>query len=53
MLYIPTVKLDTNTEVILRNLVAFEASAMLDAVVFKGYTAFLNDMIDGIKDLNL
>ena len=33
-LYLPKVKLDNNTEVILRNMVAFEASAALGAMVF-------------------
>ena len=53
MLYIPTVKLDTNTEVIVRNMVAYEASATLDAVVFKRYIDFLDGMVNGREDLKL
>ena len=52
-LYVPQVKLDNNTKVILRNLVAFEASAAPGSLVFRQYTDFMNGMIDGIEDVKL
>jgi hypothetical protein len=52
-LHLPKVKLDTNTEVILRNLVAFEASAAPGALVFTRYTDFMNGMIDSEEDVRL
>jgi hypothetical protein len=52
-LYLPKVKLDNNTEVILRNLVAFEASAAPGAMVFTRYTDFMNGMIDSEEDVKL
>jgi hypothetical protein len=45
--------LDTNTEVILRNLVALEASAAPGALVFTRYTDFMNGMIDSEEDVRL
>ena len=50
-LYLPRVKLDNNIEVILRNLVAFEASAAPGALVFTRYTNFMNVMIDSEEDV--
>lgn len=52
-LYLPKVKLDNNTEVILRNLVAFEASAAPGAMAFTRYTDFMNGMIDAEEDVKL
>lgn len=52
-LYLPKVTLDTNTEVILRNLVAFEASAAPGAMVFTRYTDFMNGIIDSEADVRL
>lgn len=52
-LYLPKVKLDTNTEVILRNLVALEASAAPGALVFTRYIDFMNGMIDSEEDVRL
>ena len=52
-LYLPQVKLDSNTEVILRNLVAFEASAAPVSLVFRQYTDFMNCMIEKIEDVKL
>eukprot|EP01018_Ginkgo_biloba_P015759 Gb_28287 [translate_table: standard] len=52
-LYLPPVTLDTNTEVILRNLVAFESSAAPGAMVFTRYTDFMNGIIDSAEDVNL
>ena len=50
-LYLPNVKLDSNTEVILRNLVAFEASAVPGAMVFTRYTDLMNRMINAEEDV--
>ena len=52
-LYLPKVKLDSNTEVILRNLVAFEASVAPGVMVFIGYTDLMNGMIDAKEDVKL
>eukprot|EP01018_Ginkgo_biloba_P015718 Gb_20970 [translate_table: standard] len=52
-LYLPAVRLDTNSEVILRNLVAFEASAAPGALVLTRYTDFMNGMIDTEEDVSL
>ena len=52
-LYLPRVTLDTNTEVILRNLVAFEASAAPGALNFARYTDFMNGIIDCEDDVKL
>ena len=52
-LYLPNVKLDSNTEVILRNLVAFEASAAPGAMVFTRYTDLMNRMINAEEDVKL
>eukprot|EP01018_Ginkgo_biloba_P030079 Gb_36957 [translate_table: standard] len=52
-LYLPEVRLDTNTEVILRNMVAFEASAAPGALVFTRYTDFMNGIIDTVEDVSL
>lgn len=52
-LHLPKVTLDTNTEVIIRNLVAFEASAAPGALVFTRYTDFMNGIIDSVEDVRL
>lgn len=52
-IYLPKVRLDANTEVILRNLVAFESSAAPGALVFTRYTDFINGMIDSEEDVRL
>ncbi|KAJ9189961.1 hypothetical protein P3X46_001204 [Hevea brasiliensis] len=52
-LYIPTIILDINTEVILRNLVAYEASIVSDGVVFTRYTEFMNGIINTKEDVQL
>lgn len=52
-LYLPKVRLDNNSEVILRNLVAFEASAAPGALIFTRYTDFMNGMIDTVEDVKL
>ncbi|GLJ35896.1 hypothetical protein SUGI_0720300 [Cryptomeria japonica] len=52
-LYLPKVRLDNNSEVILRNLVAFEASAAPGALIFTRYTDFMNGIIDTEEDVRL
>ncbi|GLJ35883.1 hypothetical protein SUGI_0720150 [Cryptomeria japonica] len=52
-LYLPKVRLDNNSEVILRNLVAFEAAAAPGALIFTRYTDFMNGIIDTNEDVQL
>ncbi|KAB1218758.1 hypothetical protein CJ030_MR3G026638 [Morella rubra] len=48
--YLPTVTLDVNTEVVLRNLVAYEASNASGPLVFTRYTELMNGIIDSDED---
>ncbi|KAL9371164.1 hypothetical protein Peur_036304 [Populus x canadensis] len=50
-LYLPVISLDVNTEVILRNLVAFEASNASGPLVFTRYTELMNGIIDTEEDV--
>eukprot|EP01018_Ginkgo_biloba_P015793 Gb_20047 [translate_table: standard] len=52
-LYLPSIRLDHNTEVLLRNLIAFEVSVAPGAMVFARYTDFMNGMIDSEEDVRL
>ncbi|XP_039123301.1 putative UPF0481 protein At3g02645 [Dioscorea cayenensis subsp. rotundata] len=52
-LYLPTVKLDSNTEVVLRNLVAYETSIASGPLVFTRYTELMNGIIDTDEDVKL
>ncbi|XP_059639276.1 putative UPF0481 protein At3g02645 [Cornus florida] len=52
-LYLPTVSLDVNTEVILRNLVAYEACSASGPLVFTRYTELMNGIIDDEEDAKL
>ncbi|GLJ35898.1 hypothetical protein SUGI_0720320 [Cryptomeria japonica] len=52
-LYLPKVRLDSNTEVIIRNLAAFEASAVPGTLFFIRYTDFTNGIIDTDEDVRL
>ncbi|XWS20500.1 hypothetical protein CRYUN_Cryun31cG0106200 [Craigia yunnanensis] len=52
-LYLPTVNLDINTEVVLRNLVAYEASKTSGPLVFTRYTELMNGIIDTEEDVKL
>jgi hypothetical protein len=52
-IYLPTVGLDVNTEVILRNLVAYEASNASGPLVFTRYTELMNGIIDTEEDVKL
>lgn len=48
--YLPTICLDLNTDVLLRNLVAYEASAASGPLVFTRYTELMNGIIDSEED---
>ncbi|KAH7866675.1 hypothetical protein Vadar_023504 [Vaccinium darrowii] len=50
---LPTVSLDVNTEVILRNLVAYEACNASGPLVFTRYTELMNGIIDTEEDAKL
>ncbi|XP_038988915.1 putative UPF0481 protein At3g02645 [Phoenix dactylifera] len=52
-LHLPTVSLDTNTEVLLRNLVAYEMSVESGPMVFTRYTELINGIIDTKEDVKL
>ncbi|KAJ0528002.1 hypothetical protein HanHA300_Chr09g0340381 [Helianthus annuus] len=49
-LYLPVVKLDVNTEVYLRNLVAYEACVAPGPLVMARYTELMNGIIDTEED---
>ncbi|XP_055827194.1 putative UPF0481 protein At3g02645 [Solanum dulcamara] len=51
--YLPTINLDVNTEVILRNLVAYEACNASGPLVFTRYTELMNGIIDTKEDVAL
>ncbi|XP_020090328.1 putative UPF0481 protein At3g02645 [Ananas comosus] len=51
--YLPTISLDINTGVILRNLVAYEASTASGPLVFTRYTELMNGIIDTEEDVML
>ncbi|KAK3145257.1 hypothetical protein QOZ80_4AG0326360 [Eleusine coracana subsp. coracana] len=52
-LNLPVITLDGNTEVILRNLVAYEAVAVRGPLVLARYTELLNGVIDTAKDVKI
>ncbi|KAG6665423.1 hypothetical protein CIPAW_02G159900 [Carya illinoinensis] len=49
--YLPTISLDVNTEVVLRNLVAYEASNASRPLVFTRYTELMNEILDTEEDV--
>ncbi|XP_038713516.1 putative UPF0481 protein At3g02645 [Tripterygium wilfordii] len=51
--YLPVVTLDVNTEVVLRNLVAYEAASASGPLVFTRYTELMNGIIDKEEDVKL
>ncbi|KAB1218755.1 hypothetical protein CJ030_MR3G026635 [Morella rubra] len=51
--YLPAVTLDVNTEVVLRNLVAYEASNASGPLVFTRYTELMNGIIDSDEDAKI
>ncbi|XVF74812.1 hypothetical protein PTKIN_Ptkin13bG0141200 [Pterospermum kingtungense] len=52
-LYLPVISLDINTEVVLRNLVAYEATTATGPLVFTRYTELMNGIIDTEEDVKL
>ncbi|KAL0425130.1 UNVERIFIED_CONTAM: hypothetical protein Sradi_1047800 [Sesamum radiatum] len=48
--YLPMISLDVNTEVVLRNLVAYEACNASGPLVFARYTELMNGIIDSEED---
>ncbi|KAL6539126.1 hypothetical protein OROGR_011775 [Orobanche gracilis] len=52
-LYLPTVRLDVNAEVVLRNLVAYEACGASGPLIFTRYTELMNGIIDSEDDARL
>ncbi|CAJ1951345.1 unnamed protein product [Sphenostylis stenocarpa] len=51
--YLPTIALDVNTEVFLRNLVAYEASVASGPLVITRYTELMNGIIDTEEDAKI
>ncbi|KAG2604567.1 putative UPF0481 protein At3g02645 [Panicum virgatum] len=51
--HFPVVTLDSNTEVVLRNLVAYEAAAASGPLVLARYTELMNGIIDADEDVAL
>ncbi|KAM7480306.1 hypothetical protein LguiA_028519 [Lonicera macranthoides] len=51
--YLPTISLDVNTDVILRNLVAYEACNGSGPLVFTRWTELINGIIDTEEDAKL
>ncbi|XP_038987915.1 putative UPF0481 protein At3g02645 [Phoenix dactylifera] len=51
--HLPTVSLDVNTEVLLRNLVAYETTVESGTMVFTRYTELMNGIIDTEEDVKL
>lgn len=52
-IYLPKIIMDENSEVVLRNLVAYEAAAASGPLVFTRYTEFMNGIIDTDEDVKL
>ncbi|WJX42726.1 hypothetical protein P8452_29925 [Trifolium repens] len=52
-LYLPIISLDVNTEVFLRNLVAYESSVGSGPLVIARYTEFMNGIIDTENDAKI
>ncbi|KAJ1278411.1 hypothetical protein BS78_04G077500 [Paspalum vaginatum] len=52
-LRLPSITLDANTEVVLRNLVAYEAVAVRGPLALARYTELMNGIIDTSKDVKI
>lgn len=52
-LHLPTIGVDMNTRVLLRNLVAYEASMACGPLVFTRYTELMNGIIDCEEDVKI
>ncbi|GAY66942.1 hypothetical protein CUMW_252810 [Citrus unshiu] len=53
VLHLPTISLDVNTVVVLRNVVAYEASSASGPLVLTRYTELMNGIIDTEEDAKL
>ncbi|XP_059460307.1 putative UPF0481 protein At3g02645 [Corylus avellana] len=51
--YLPVIHLDDNSEVVLRNLVAYEACIAPEMMIFTRYTELMNGIIDGEEDVRI
>ncbi|CAI9113917.1 OLC1v1014622C1 [Oldenlandia corymbosa var. corymbosa] len=51
--YLPMVTLDVNSEIVLRNLVAYEACSASGPMVFTRYTELMNGIIDTDEDVKI
>ncbi|KAF5945916.1 hypothetical protein HYC85_016144 [Camellia sinensis] len=51
--YLPVITLNVNSEVVMRNLVAYEASTTCESLVFARYTELMNGIIDTDEDAKL
>ncbi|GAB4832758.1 hypothetical protein Ancab_006775 [Ancistrocladus abbreviatus] len=51
--HLPVVHIDSHTEVVMRNLVAYEALALSGPLVFARYTELMNGIIDTPEDVKL
>ncbi|KAF5461382.1 hypothetical protein F2P56_017486 [Juglans regia] len=51
--YLPIIHLDDNSDVVLRNLVAYEACIAPEEMVFTRYTEFMNGIIDTEEDVRI
>ncbi|KAJ7958555.1 Plant protein of unknown function (DUF247) [Quillaja saponaria] len=51
--HLPVIQLNNNSDVVLRNLVAYEASAAPAAMVFMRYTELMNEIIDTEEDVKI
>ncbi|GAA0152169.1 hypothetical protein LIER_37437 [Lithospermum erythrorhizon] len=52
-LYLPSISLDENSEVIMRNLVAYEACNASGPAIFSRYTELMNGIIDTKEDVQI
>lgn len=51
--FLPTIELEVNSEVILQNLIAYEAMAMPDCLLFTRYLHLMNTFIDTANDVKI
>ncbi|KAB8969896.1 hypothetical protein FH972_026864 [Carpinus fangiana] len=51
--YLPVIHLDDNSEVVLRNLVAYEACIAPEVMIFTRYTELMNRIIDTEEDVRI
>ncbi|KAI8018239.1 putative UPF0481 protein [Camellia lanceoleosa] len=51
--YLPVITLNMNSEVIMRNLVAYEASTVSESLVFTRYIELMSGIIDTVNDAKL